>query len=658
MRHELLVTAVRVAMRLRNAGLRVGTSEVLESLRIAENLAMLEGRDEPSLDDVYTAMRAVVAKSSRDEEMFDRVWREVTTSRQQCVARMLAAVEEDLKKLGLSWGSRIYSKRRLLSGPHADERREAYSRLKLLGLIVRTSRGDVVLDRESALRRLRRIASSYSSPWEALAESAARLISRGRIEWFTLYAAPVDEEKLAGVELDRIAAAGLQALQEGNRGLARKLAGIVSRRLEAGETPRDSWSAYRLLDELELLTPRSLASLLRGEPRLVEHLLRSRETRDMLAEALRYLDPVSLRGILRKLVRDKRGLGIAASLVGEVDLSVWTEVNMSRQPRTWEEAVIAAVSSLARAEREFLAAASGGEAHLDMAFYELERFKRIDYSGAPDWAVSAIERYAERVEHLRSAFESRVDAYARLSAIVKSMSPDEALLYLRSIYRSGDEELKRVALRLAELLWRRLEARVARASRLSPRKQRSTRGRIDVRRTVYNVIALREEPIVAYKRERHPLFALVLDTSGSMAKYSIWALLSASAFAAAVESITLFSSNVTIVRQAYRLSRRRLIELLFRTDFAGYTNISAALRETARVYNTPARMLVVTDACQTVEDTPPHSTVEELSKRGWKLYFILPPRHCVDEREKISAYAMVKLVARPEDIPRIFARVQ
>ncbi len=655
MKEELLRVALRVAQRMREEGVQIGTSEVVDALRIAENLAMLES-SEPSIEHLHDALRAVFARDSRSEELFERIWRDVT-GQSQSLSKIVAAVEEDLKKLGVGWGSRIYSKRRLLSGPHAEERREAYSRLRLLGLIVRTPRGDMVLDRESALRRLRSLLRRYGSPWEALADSAARMISRGRFEWYALYAAPVDEEKLSSVELDRVASAGLQALQEGNRGLARKLAAIVSKRLEAGEAPRDSWSAFRLLREMDELTPRSLASLLHSEPRIVDEMLKSRESREVLAEALRMMDSDSLRPILRRLVHDKRGIGIAAGLVGEVDLSAWRDVKFSRTPRTAEEALIYIVSSLARAEHHLLSAAGGDEAQLDMAHYELRRARRVDRSILPSWALRAVEEYEERVERLMNVLSGDVDVYVKLSTLVHTMQPEEALLYLRRVYRSGDEKVKRVALRLAELVWRRLEARAARLYRLRGDRRRDVHGRVDIRKTIYNLVSYRENPIVAYRRRSKPSFALVLDTSGSMAKYSLWALLAASAFSKMVSSITLFSSNITIVPNAQKLSARRVIELIFESSFEGYTNISAALRETARLYKTPSRMVIVTDLCQTVEDERPEDVTERLAHRGWRLYYLLPPRHCTAVRERVAAHATARIVSKPEELPRVIRRV-
>lgn len=655
MKDELLRVALRVAQRMREEGVQIGTSEVVDGLRIAENLAMLEGQ-EPNLDHLHDALKAVFSRDSRSEELFEKIWRDVT-GQSQSLSRVMAAVEEDLRRLGVSWGSRIYSKRRLLSGPHADEKREAYSRLRLLGLIVRTSRGDVVLDREAALRRLRSLLRRYGSAWDALADSAARMISRGRLEWYALYAAPVDEERLASVELDRVASAGLQALQEGNRGLARKLAAIVSKRLEAGEAPRDSWSAFRLLREMGELTSRSLASLLHSEPRIVDEMLRSRESREMLAEALRLMDADSLRPILRRLVKDRRGLSIAAGLVGEVDLSAWRDVKFTRTPRTQEEALIYVVSSLAKAEHHLLNAAGGDEAQLDMAYYELSRASKIDESMLPEWAVPAVEAYRERVERLLEVLNGDVDVYVKLSTLVHTMEPEEALLYLRRVYRSGDEDVKRAALRLAELVWRRLEARAARLYRVKGDKRRDAHGRIDIRKTIYNLVSYRENPIVAYRRRSKPSFALVLDTSGSMAKYSLWALLAASAFSKLVSSITLFSSNVSIVSSASRLTARRIIELLFNTSFEGYTNISAALRETARLYRTPTRMLVVTDLCQTVEDEKPEDVTERLARRGWRIYYLLPPRHCTAARERVAPHATTRIVSKPEELPRLIPRL-
>ncbi len=653
--YTLVDTLLRVVSRLRSEGVSIGTSEIVDALRIAENLALLEGR-EPGIDDLYVAARAVIAHNDRELVLLEHAWREVNS--QWSLQKIVNAVEDDLRKLGVRWGARIQSKRRLLNGPGAEERREAYSRLRLLGLIVRTPRGDMVVDRATGLKRLKSITRKYGDPWSALADSAARMISRGRIEWFVLYAAPIDEEKLLSIDVDRVASAGLQALNEGNRGLARKLASLVARRLERGETPRDAWNAFRLLRKLGMMSPSSLASLLRSDPRVADEMLRSKSDKDMLAEALRLLDTRSLRPVLKRVARDPRGLDIAAGLIGDVDLEAWGEVRFSRIPRDWREAAIAAVSALARAEENLLAAAGGSEANLYMAFNELRRLEKLDLGDAPGWVREFIERYRERVEKLKAVVEGSGDVFLRLQGIVRTMDPVEALLYLKTVYQEGDEHLKRVALRLAELIWRRLEARARGPRVYEEKKILDKRGHIDVRRTLYNLVSLREEPIVARRRREKRLLALVLDTSGSMSKYTVWALLAASSFSAIVSRIPLFSRNVSIVRNAWRLSRRRLIELLFKTRFEGYTNISLALRETAKLYNAPHRMIIVTDLCQTVEDEKPSETTTRLARQGWKLYYVLPPRHCVEEKTDISTYAEVMVVSRPEEIPRALHRIR
>jgi len=191
-------------------------------------------------------------------------------------------------------------------------------------------------------------------------------------------------------------------------------------------------------------------------------------------------------------------------------------------------------------------------------------------------------------------------------------------------------------------------------------KYSGTRGRLAVRKTVYRVIR-GDYSIVRKYREKYDKVIAIVDTSGSMLKYSLWTIASLAAILPIVKAIVLFSDTVRVFKppkKSFTQLALRYLEQVFSSGFKGYTNISLALREAGKLASGSDVAIVLTDLEQTVRDTEPWIEVQSLLKRKCKrMIFIVPPEHRDDVAERIkSSGGEVVVVEDPSRIPKIVRR--
>jgi len=191
-------------------------------------------------------------------------------------------------------------------------------------------------------------------------------------------------------------------------------------------------------------------------------------------------------------------------------------------------------------------------------------------------------------------------------------------------------------------------------------KYSSTRGRLAVRRTVYRVIR-GDYSIVRKYREKHDKIIAVVDTSGSMLKYSLWTIASLATMLPVVKAIVLFSDTVRVFKppkNSFIQLALKYLEQVFSGGFKGYTNISLALREAGKLASGGDVVIVLTDLEQTVQDTEPWVEVQTLLKsKCRRVVFIVPPEHRDDVAARIkSSGGEVVVVEDPSSIPKIVRR--
>ncbi|MEM4528238.1 MAG: VWA domain-containing protein [Desulfurococcaceae archaeon] len=194
------------------------------------------------------------------------------------------------------------------------------------------------------------------------------------------------------------------------------------------------------------------------------------------------------------------------------------------------------------------------------------------------------------------------------------------------------------------------------------KKKDIARGRLDIRKTIYNNVRLNNK-LVFKNYDKKYLVVAVVDTSGSMAKFSLWSILSLATIVKLVSSVILFSENVKVFMFPKKIFQQKLLakylENLFSEGFKGYTNISLALREALRIAKiTGSRVLVLfSDLQQTVQDQKPWEIAKDAVNRGYKVFVITHREHDREAYRKfVEAGCKVTMVDNPKDIPNILKR--
>jgi len=189
----------------------------------------------------------------------------------------------------------------------------------------------------------------------------------------------------------------------------------------------------------------------------------------------------------------------------------------------------------------------------------------------------------------------------------------------------------------------------------------SVRGRLDVRSTMYKWIRLDDELVFRRHRRIHRVIGVV-DVSGSMARFSLWSILSLAVVLPVVSRIILFTDRVYQYNPPLKKTIPLLagfLEKLYSEGFKGYTNISEALRQAGRVAaGTGSKtILLFSDLKQTIPGEEPWVVAKELVNRGLNIV-IIAPRDV--EEELANRYKSVGcdliVVENPENIPNILKR--
>lgn len=183
------------------------------------------------------------------------------------------------------------------------------------------------------------------------------------------------------------------------------------------------------------------------------------------------------------------------------------------------------------------------------------------------------------------------------------------------------------------------------------------RGRLDIKDSLYNIVRLNYSLVYEY-RLRRPDTVAVLDISGSMKNYALWAITSLATLAYLIKYIILFSEDVGIVPLSRR--KRSLLKDLLKTilvkGFSGYTDIAKALDTALKYVRGKSRIVLISDLKQTVEGDPLVSVAKIINK-GHKLYVIVPRNH-----DRVLANKIIELGGRvaiaksPIEVPYILRR--
>ncbi len=626
------------ASRLRREGLRISISEILDALTVLENYALLKGSQSCSAlgdEDIEAVINATMVKGRLKAKPFTVSNRGRQRDRRHIVGEAIERiVREDLEALGTYFGRAVHRPR-----SRNREKYHAYLRLKILGLIEQGRKGERITSTRKALATIHRIAEGSSSVEEAYTKSLVRALKNGAntsslIDWEFVSKGPF-------LDLEEMDLPSLVTLMRNTRDskLAVKAQEAARNKFSNSksfsdileESARLSISDLSFLAEKGVLTPEILSVMIDRDPRLVSSVAKkglSPPLRKVLANAIR-------------MVRSRETLTYLASrprVLRLIDKDLLSEIN--GRMREGNDDISRVMDRVAAALR------TGNPGYLDIALSE--------NSGYGDTGVEEVIRpFYELIETGSITAEN----WDQLAKRIYQLNPSTSLEIVMLMYaRSRDAFFKRRVLRLATMLLQRKWRQGARPGRVFKYYTTSHRGRLDLYRSLRNIVGLRREVAVYARKTGVRRIVLVLDKSGSMKPYALNVLLAAASIAPFIEKLVIFDDKATVYDMRRSVSKRdfvKVIDLLLSTEFYGYTDIVTAMEKAAS--SGSRKIVVVSDLRQTVvhEDTV-YEAFSSLAKRGYRIYVLAPPSLDVHVAKTLEeAGIKVFLVREEKDVERV-----
>lgn len=623
---------------LRREGIRVPTSKVIDCVAILSDYIALRGFksiDTIPLQELAYVIYSVLGCRLEFRHFLNILKGVLQSSYHNTVRGSIDFIRRELEKLGLRFGSSIKRSRARLRD---SEWIDAYATLKLLGLIRRDRRGERVVDEREASRRIKQLVKRHGSLNKALAEKVAEDARRGG--YIASLLSPYTLKTISsGLSVDELVTIGRAALKNRNYATAKFIADLVQERIDSGELKvRDVLDAYELLRWADKLSTLTLLKLVSVDPKIVSKL----EAEDIV-KLLDKLDEQSLAVALKELnSKGRKYSRIVHSYAKRLPLTLSAQLAGTPSLRRIGLALQYGIRALDE----------GNIAYIDMALAELGRVEDHELGRLVSKFLKTIECILENGE----CSGELVDVLYRVVNL-RLISFEELLSITRAVLKRV--QLRSKAIYLAEHFYRLLAIHLGFRGELNANKIKTTSGtRLLVRDTLYKITRLQDVRPVYESRRKVPGYVLVVDKSGSMRPYSVTATLAASMFATVIKRLVLFDSNVYVYDDITRRSKRIVLDLLLSTEFSGYTNIVAALREASRGIK-PSILILLTDFRQTVHDEEPLEVLRSLLRIGWQVRVVAPPTvdpKLVRASEETPGLRVV-IVERPAELPKVIRRL-
>ncbi len=285
---------------------------------------------------------------------------------------------------------------------------------------------------------------------------------------------------------------------------------------------------------------------------------------------------------------------------------------------------------------------TGEQSYLDYSLYYLDSIDR-DYIPArykPLYESLCSRDYRGLISSL-----SVIELHSILEYII------DRAIELRE--RGFDETVLLNALNLGLRILRHIVYR-QKGSIYEKRKSIVRRGRLEVRDSLYR-IARYNYQLVYTSRVYKPSIIALLDVSGSMRSYSLWAVSTLASIMYRVKIIVLFSDKIEVLRtRGYPLRMlSRFLKSILISKFMGYTDIASAVREAMKYSRRGDIMVLISDLKQTVKGDPV-GVVREAISRTSRFIAIVPRNYSIELARAIEGFGGEVVVSKsPLEIPYI-----
>ncbi len=443
------------------------------------------------------------------------------------------------------------------------------------------------------------------------------------------------EDILDKASLNQLLKLSMHAAHSRNKGLGKKILTRISRILSEGHhlKRKQRKIVYKLMkhtgysDDTLLFETMSVSSNI-GDAKSLEP--------EKIVDKISGLPLKERMKIVSKL---QKSIGDKEEIFDKFDLITLSSLNSSVNKRLKNRIFLG--KALGQLIKYYI---TGDESYLDYAGHYL---RKIDFNNLDPKYKPIYESLLEN------------DFYGALNKL--SFQDKQALLeYTIFIARdqnlvSSREELKK-ALELGYRLLRNVVFR--KGTKYEGRKIVTLRGEhVAIRNTIYQFIRFNYKMLFSKKIKGKDIIA-VLDTSGSMLPYSLWALMTLAAVIHRVRYVVVFSETPSIIRIDRKMKSvlMNILENILETSFRGYTDIAGALKKTLSLCRNKSIIILISDLKQTLPGNPLETVVDMVNK-GHKVIVITHPDHNIDLAHKISSLGVdVIIVDSPYVIPFILKR--
>lgn len=241
-----------------------------------------------------------------------------------------------------------------------------------------------------------------------------------------------------------------------------------------------------------------------------------------------------------------------------------------------------------------------------------------------------------------------------------SIRDKQALLeYIVSLVRSFDTLDPEVLRRALDIGYRILRDIIFRKGDVYEDKKITVGcgDRVAIRNTIYNFLRLNYR-VVFLRKIRGRQVVAVLDVSGSMLPYSLWAIIALATIIHRVKYLVLFSDYVDVVKVSKKKSIvLKLLSNLCRRVFQGYTDIAYAVSLVAsKLCSNRSIVIVISDLKQTKPGDPLQAFMK-LVEKGCKIIVITHLNHDRSLAEKLENLGIdVIVVNSPYTLPYILKK--